>query len=108
LTVCAFATGRILCLDCSFGLDWKFFPLPGVKAADHVADVSETGSLQQAARDHAAVSALAMDCNGLVAVDPSRVSAEKTLGAVNEYFAPISDWPHLFYKRWIDRFTTAP
>jgi hypothetical protein len=38
--------------------------LPGVESADEVDDVLETGALQQAAGDHAAVSALAVNRNG--------------------------------------------
>ena len=59
----------VLRLDCRFALDWKVCLLPGIKAANHVGDVLEPGSLQQAARDHAAITALTMDRNRPLAVD---------------------------------------
>ena len=59
----------VLRLDCRFALDWKVCLLPGIKAANHVGDVLEASSLQQAARDHAAITALTMDRNRPVAVD---------------------------------------
>ena len=51
---------------------WQLRLLPGVEAADQIADVAEAGPLQQAAGDHAAISTLAVDGDGRLAIDLGR------------------------------------
>src|ERR1700685_837785 len=50
--------------------------LPGVEASDYVDHILKTGSLQQAACDHAAISALAVNSDGKVAIDFGRRDLE--------------------------------
>src|ERR1700733_653660 len=59
-----------------FGPNRKLGLLPGIEAADHVRNVSETSTLQQAARNHAAIATLAMDGNRTVAIDLRRRNFE--------------------------------
>jgi len=49
--------------------DRQLGPLPCIEAADNVDDIRVPGSLQQAAGNHAAIAALAMDCDRRVMID---------------------------------------
>src|SRR6266705_6619272 len=59
-------------LDRRVGGHGQFRILPGGKAAADVDHVLETGSLQKAARNHAAVTALAVHGQGSVEIDLGR------------------------------------
>src|SRR6202050_549457 len=58
------------------GHHWQFRLPPGIESANHIDDVLETRALQQAAGNHATVSALAVNRHGRIVIHLRRRDSE--------------------------------